>query len=106
MRKMFFYLACSGLGGAYDVAYDYDSQYRLIEAQSGSGNFPYHFLANYSLAGRLGHSFCSNTTVADIDASYGYDNHRWTHQPRVVYDGVTKYLLFLPGFHRLVTRLR
>jgi len=78
--------ACSGLGGAYDVAYDYDSQYRLVEAQSGSGNFPYHFLANYSPAGRLGHSFCGNTSIADVDALYGYDEYHATHQPRVVFD--------------------
>ena len=27
--------------------------------------------------------------MSNIDAIYGYDNHRWTHQPRVVYDDVT-----------------
>ena len=84
----------------------YPPLYRDKVRRSHAGAFQYDFRANYSLAGQLGHSSCSNTGVMDVDMIYGYDNHRWTHQPRVVYDGVTKYLLFLPGFHRLVTRLR
>ena len=68
---------------------------RLTQAECNAGAFQYDFRANYSLAGRLGHSSCSNTGVMDVDMIYGYDNHRWTHQPRVGYDDNTSTLVSL-----------
>ena len=35
----------------------------------------------------FGHGFCGNTSgVADENSRYGYDDHRLTHQPRVIFD--------------------
>ena len=39
---------------------------------------------------RFGHGFCGNTSgVADENTLYGYDDHRLTHQPRVIFDFTT-----------------
>lgn len=81
--------ACSGMGGTYRDYYHYDLQYRLRKAECPQPPFTYDFQANYSPAGRFGHDFCGNTSMADMDARYGYDDQRWTHQPRVVYDAVS-----------------
>ena len=81
--------ACSGMGGTYRDYYHYDLQYRLRKAECPQPPFTYDFQAKYSPAGRFGHDFCGNTSMADMDARYGYDDQRWTHQPRVVYDAVS-----------------
>ena len=80
--------SCNTLGGQYKNEYTYDAQNRLTKAISPSGSaFPYDFHANYSPAGRFGHGFCGNTSgVADENTLYGYDDHRLTHQPRVIFE--------------------
>ena len=79
---------CYGMGGPYLNEYKYDEQNRLTGVSTpSSSTFPYDFNANYSLAGRFGHGFCGNTSgVADENSRYGYDDHRLTHQPRVIFD--------------------
>lgn len=76
------------MGGPYLNEYKYDEQNRLTGVSTpSSSTFPYDFNANYSLAGRFGHGFCGNTSgVADENSRYGYDDHRLTHQPRVIFD--------------------
>ena len=76
---------CLFFGGAYRNDYTYDVQNRLTRVMS-SGPFHYDFIADYSPAGRMGHTLCSNSHVADENTVYGYDNNGWTHQPRVIHD--------------------
>ena len=83
------YPDCNSMGGVYATDYKYDDQYRLVSATSLLNPFMYDFQANYSLAGRFGHNFCSSINGME-NVLFGYDNGRMTHQPRVIFDYKTE----------------